>query len=99
MNNKFTFEEFIEELAANITTYELIEIKKLLLGHVDKECIDTIHNGYQLISHLLQKRLLNKHKLAFLKKLLQNVSDQHLSALKDYKLSQSKHITGEKTYR
>ena len=33
MSNKFTFEEFLEELAANITTYELIEIKKVLLGH------------------------------------------------------------------
>ena len=71
MQGSQTFDELLQKLALMISKHQLSEIKKGLLGHIDKESIDEICKSYDLFLTLQRKRLLNENKLEFLKKLLQ----------------------------
>lgn len=71
MQESQTFDELLQKLASMISKHQLSEIKKGLLGHIDKESIDKICKSYDLFLTLQRKRLLNENKLGFLEKLLQ----------------------------
>lgn len=76
MNEKEdTFRTLIRDIGENITLLQLIDMKKVLLGHMNKESIDKIHNGNDLITSLIQAKLIGKNKLAFLCKMLHHVDD------------------------
>lgn len=71
---KDEFYEFLTELGESISDHQLGEIKHSLHGHMDKTSIVKIQGSYQLIKELVQKKLVNKNKLEFLKKLIQGTT-------------------------
>lgn len=87
MQKSQTFDDLLQKLALMISKHQLSEIKKGLLGHIDKESIDEIYRSYDLFLTLQRKRLLNENKLEFLKKLLQFTDNREniLKVIQHYK--------------
>ena len=87
MQKSQTFDDLLQKLALMISKHQLSEIKKCLLGHIDKESIDEICRSYDLFLTLQRKRLLNENKLEFLKKLLQFTDNREniLKVIQHYK--------------
>lgn len=57
---------------------DVSKLKSQLQGHVNKECLDSLADGGQLIKVLYQRGLINDKKLAFLRRLL---AECHLVSL------------------
>ena len=76
-NNKSVegFQLLLHNLSDSMSKKQLLLLKYSLVGHMDQHLIEEIEEPCELIFYLLHNKLMGLQKMAFFRKLLQEVKD------------------------
>ena len=69
----YLFEDLLQQIGNEMDKQQFKKLKHSLIGHVDQNLLKKIRNPKELIFYLRVNRLLSHKKLAFFRKLLEDI--------------------------